>query len=318
MNDEMQGYRPSGPLDPIADQLAQFFAADPGWQALTETPLPQVQQGMQAAAVMTGEPEMQSVEDHRIPVSGGEIGVRLYTPFSAPACAIVWAHGGGFALGSLDEADNFVRALAARCNAIVASVDYRLAPEHKFPVAVEDVEAAALWLVERLSDFLGSGLHLLLGGDSAGANLATVVTRRLHHSGKARIAGNLLAYPNTDSPDAPSLRRFEPPFLGIREIAYFLDSYLPDETSRTHPDFAPLHADNLALLPPTYMLTAEHDVLTEQAEAYAAKLSDAGVPVTLHRYPGMIHGFLTLDPFLPGASSQVLNAWNHFVNGLPG
>lgn len=314
---ETQGYRPSGPLDPIADELARFFASDPGWQALTSTPLPVLQQGMQAAAIMTGKPEMRSVTEHRIPVDGGDIGVRLYIPFADPKSAIVWAHGGGFALGSLDEADNFVRAIADRCSAIVASVDYRLAPGHKFPVAVEDVEEATLWVQRKLSELGLTGLRLLLGGDSAGANLATVVTRRLHQSGNGAIAGNLLAYPNTDSPDTPSLRRFEPPFLGIREIAYFLDSYLPDETSRTHPDFAPLYADNLDLLPATYMLTAEHDIITEQAETYAAKLSDAGVLVTLRRYPGMMHGFLTLDPFLPGASGEVLDEWSRFIDGLP-
>ncbi|MCB2073979.1 MAG: alpha/beta hydrolase [Novosphingobium sp.] len=317
VTEETPGYRPSGPLDPVADQLVQFFAADPGWQALMSTPLPLVREGMRAAAVMTGEPEMQSVEDYPVPVDGGEISLRLYTPLCETEFVVVWAHGGGFALGSLDEADNFVRALAVECKAIVASVDYRLAPEHKFPTAVDDLQAAALWAARNVPELAGAKLRLVLGGDSAGANLATVVTRRLHRTDEVKVAANLLAYPGTDSPDAPSLRRFESPFLGIREIAYFLDSYLPDEASRTHPDFAPLYADNLDLLPPTFVLTAEYDILTEQAESYAAKLSEAGVPVTMHRYPGMIHGFLTLDPFLPDASAQVLGKWRQFMEGLP-
>ena len=168
--------------------------------------------------------------------------------------------------------DNFCRALAVASKCAIASIDYRLAPEHRFPTAVEDVEAATLWALARVPDLAGADVPVVLGGDSAGGNLATVVTRRLHASGTARLAANVLAYPCTDRPDAPSLLRFEPPFLSMRECTFFLGQYAPDEACWRHPDFAPLHAEDLAVLPPTFVITASHDILTEQAEAYAERL----------------------------------------------
>ena len=177
------------------------------------------------------------------------------------------------------------------------------------------------WLEQTLNPFIVATqvvpkvafVPLFVGGDSAGGNLATVVTRKLHEAGTARIAGNLLAYPNVDRPDAPSLHRFAAPFLGIREIGFFLGLYLPDAASAAHPDFAPLHADNLGLLPPTFILTAEHDLITEQAEAYGARLAAEGVKVRTSRHAGMIHGFLTLDPFLPGAGMAGIREFAGFI-----
>ena len=307
-------YRPQGPLHPLAAQICAFMEADPGWQALTETPPALMRAGMKAAAVMTGEPAMASVADHAVPVSGGTIAVRVYRPVAQPRAILVWAHGGGFVLGSLDEADNFARALAADSGCTVVSVDYRMAPEHRFPTALEDMEAALLWTVARCGDLAGgAAAAVFAGGDSAGGNLATVATRRLHAGGRARIAGNLLAYPNVDRPDAPSLTRFEAPFLGIREISWFLGQYLSNAAAGSDPDFAPTLADDLHLLPPTFILTAEHDVITEQAEAYGARLASLGVPVEIARHAGMIHGFLTLDPFLPGAGAAGIRQFSGFI-----
>jgi acetyl esterase len=181
-----------------------------------------------------------------------------------------------YALGSVNEIDNFARALAKESGCAIASVDYRLAPEHKFPAAVDDLLRAALWVAERRAELIGAVVPMLLGGDSAGANLATVVTRKLHERTACAIAGNVLAYPCTDSPDATSLRRFEPPFMGIREVSFFLQHYLPDAQARTHPDFAPMHAPNLKLLPPTFIITAEHDIITEQSEGVRAQARAAG------------------------------------------
>jgi len=308
-----QGYRPQGPLDPLAAQISAFMAADPGWQALTETHPALVREGLRAAAQPSGQPEMLHVADHAVPVTGGAITVRAYHPVESPRALIVWAHGGGFVLGSLEEADNFARALAAASSATVLSVDYRMAPEHRFPVAVEDVEAAVRWAHAHRAALASPQAALFVGGDSAGGNLATVVTRRLHVAECCPIAGNLLAYPNVDRPDAESLHRFEPPFLTLREIGWFLGHYLPDPALASHPDFAPLHAGNLHVLPPTFILTAEHDLITEQAEAYGERLAAAGVPVETSRHAGMIHGFLTLDPFLPGAGGVGIGEFADFV-----
>jgi acetyl esterase len=256
---------------------------------------------------------MQHVEDFGVPVGGTDIGLRLYRPRPQPHAIIVWAHGGGFALGSVDEIDNFARALANESGCAIASVDYRLAPEHKFPTGVDDLLRAALWVAERRAELVGGAVPMFLGGDSAGANLATVVTRKLHETKACAIAGNVLAYPCTDSPEAASLRRFESPFMGIREVGFFLEHYLPDAKARVHPDFAPLRACNLELLPPTFIITAEHDIITEQSEEYGRKLAQQGVKVRVSRHPGMIHGFLTMDAFFQGAAGRATREISDFV-----
>jgi acetyl esterase len=307
------GYTPSGPLDSLAAQIASFFQADPNWAEMTRRPVAATRAWVRAATPLLGVPDMQHVEDFRVGVDGGDIAVRLYRPVARPLALIIWAHGGGFVLGSVDETDNFARALAKESSCAIASVDYRLAPEHKFPTAVNDLLQATLWIAARVPKLAGAKVPLWLGGDSAGANLATVVTRKLHEAKTCAIAGNILAYPSTDSPDAPSLRRFKSPFLGIREVSFFLDQYLPDPAARVHPDFAPLRSQNLNLLPPTLVIAAEHDIITEQAEAYGQQLSRLGVPVHVRRYPGMIHGFLTLDAFFPGAAGQAMRDISEFV-----
>jgi acetyl esterase len=155
-----------------------------------------------------------------------------------------------------------------------------------------------------------------LGGDSAGANLATVVTRKLHEMRSCSVAGNVLAYPCTDNGTATSLTRFEPPFLKLDELCWFLDQYLPDHALRKHPDFAPLNATNMGVLPPTLIITAEHDILTEQAEEYGRKLQAAGVHVRTNRHPGMIHGFLTMDAFFAGAAGEAMHEIRNFISHL--
>ena len=181
---------------------------------------------------------------------------------------------------------------------------------------MNDVLDAANWVCDRVIALAGRAVPVILGGDSAGANLATVVTRKLHATKTCAIAGNVLAYPSTDSPDTPSLRRFAAPFLGLREIEFFLNLYLPDAALHRHPDFAPLHAPNLDLLPPTLILTAEHDVLTEQSEAYGRALAAQGVDVSIIRHPGMIHGFVTMDAFFPGAAGLAMSQISQFIEGL--
>lgn len=314
----MAHYYPEGELDPVAGAIAAFFAADPSWEEMTSRPVAETRAAIRAATPVSGAPEMAQVRDLIVPVAGGEIALRTYQPDGEARALIVWAHGGGFCLGSIDEVDDFCRALAVTCQCAVASIAYRLAPEHKFPVAVEDVEAAVLWAASHVAELAGVDVPLVVGGDSAGGNLATVVTRRLHVMGTARIAGNVLAYPCTESPDTLSVRRFEPPFLGLRESEFFVSQYLPDEAAGRHPDFAAASAMGLDHLPPTLVITASHDMLTEQAEAYAETLVGLGVDARISRHQGMIHGFLTLAPFFPGAAGQAMRQISDFVVEITG
>jgi acetyl esterase len=177
------------------------------------------------------------------------------------------------------------------------SVDYRLAPEHRFPTALHDLIAAVHWVTARRGAIARADAALFLGGDSAGGNLATVAARKLRQAGAAPIAGQILAYPCVDDDASACLRRFEPPYLTLAELSWFYDQYIPDRSRRRDPDFAPIHAPDLAASPPTLILTAEHDILTEQGERYGRKLAEAGVQVEIRRYPGMIHGFLTKEDF---------------------
>ena len=314
----MADYYPDGELDPVAAAIAGFFAVDPAWQAMPERPVAETRAAIRAATPVSGEPAMASVTEHAIAVAGGEVALRCLVPHGPVRALILWVHGGGFCLGSSDEVDDFCRALAASSHCAVSSIEYRLAPEHQFPVAVHDVEAAVLWAAANVAKLAGAEVPVVLGGDSAGGNLAAVVTRRLHGAGQARIAGNVLAYPNVESLDTPSLRRFESPFLGLRECEFFISHYLPDEAAGHDSDFAVIHAPGLERMPPTLVITASHDILTEQGEAYGEKLQALGVDARIIRYPGMIHGFLTLAPFLPGAAGEAIRAIGGFVAEIAG
>jgi len=306
-------YYPEGELDPVAAGLAGYFAQFPAWTGLTTRPIEETRAGILAATVLSGQPEMAAVENHRVPVAGGDIELRLFRPHGEARALILWAHGGGFCTGSNDEIENFCRLLAQETQCAVGSIEYRLAPEHRFPGPVEDVEAVIIWASQRVAGLAGAEVPIVVAGDSAGGNLATVATRRLHASGKARIAANVLAYPCTDSPDAPSLRRFVPAFLNATEAGFMVSQYLPDEASGRHPDFAAILADDLHVLPPTFVITASHDILTEQGEAYSDKLRSLGVPVRVSRHQGMIHGFVTLDPFFPGAAGVAVQEIAQFI-----
>jgi acetyl esterase len=317
MPDSADGYLPTGPVDPAAAQVAAFLQADPNWRGLTSRPIAGLRAQLRAATPPS-ELVVEHVEDFHVPVTGGDVGLRLYRPTARPPAMIVWAHGGGFVLGSIEETDNFARALALRTGCAVVSVGYRLAPEHKFPTAINDLLAATLWIEQRLTDLVGGRIPLLLGGDSAGANLATVVTRKLHETKACRIAGGVLAYPCTDNAQAASLRRFEAPFLNVDEVGWFMDQYLPIPELNNHPDFAPIRSTNLRLLPPTLIITAEHDIITEQAEDYGRRLAAAGVAVRTSRHPGMIHGFLTGDLFFPGEAGAAIREIGDLVGQVTG
>lgn len=311
-------HRPSGPLDPVAAQVCDFLGADPTWSGMPTRPAHETRAALKAAAdaMPIERIPVAHVEDLSAPAGDFEVPLRLYRPVEAPRAIIAYIHGGGFTLGDIDGTDNYCRLLANKSGCAVVSIDYRLAPEHRFPVAVEDSLAAVRWIAANRARLAGGAVPLLVGGDSAGGNLSAVVARRLAEAGESLLAGQILIYPCTDDADIPSVHAFPAPFLTQDQIVWFFDQYDPERTARDHPDFSPIKADNLAGLPPAIVITAEHDLLTEQAEAYANKLAAAGVPVTVRRYPGMIHGFATMDLFFAGAAGEAVDEVVTFVDGI--
>jgi acetyl esterase len=307
-------YAPSGPVDPTAAALAALLTTVPAWRELTQRPAQETRARLQAAAVLA-QPRADA-EDLSAPSGDGAIPVRIYRGPGRPAGVIVWAHGGGFVLGSLDQLDAFGCRLRDETGCTVVSVDYRLAPEHRFPAALDDVLAATRWAAANRADLAHAEAKILLGGDSAGGNLAAVAARKLHEAGGCEIAGQVLAYPCTDNAQADSLRRFEPPYLTAEEMVWFLAQYAPDPATQRHPDFAPLYAEDLSMAPPALVITAEHDILTEQGEAYAQKLADFGVEARVRRYPGMIHGFVTKELFFAGAAGAAIGEIARFAQDV--
>jgi acetyl esterase len=253
---------------------------------------------------------LHGVADRRVPGLVGEIPVRVYTP--APGSGLpglIYFRGGGFVLGTLDSSDRTCRDLAHLSGRVVVSVDYRLAPEHPFPAAVDDAYAATKYVVEHASEFGIDAGQVAIGGESAGGNLATVTALRSLGSGGPALAFQLLVYPLVDfADDSPSMREFATGhFITSDALLYFERHYLGNVQNRQHPEASPLTAD-LRGLPPAFVITAECDPLRDQGEAYAHKLAQAGVPVTTKRYDGMIHPFVSLAGIIDGGRAALTDA----------
>ncbi|MDX1606228.1 MAG: alpha/beta hydrolase, partial [Candidatus Competibacterales bacterium] len=210
---------------------------------------------------------------------------------------LLWFHGGGFVIGDLDTYDNICRHLALRGECMVLSVDYRLAPEHKFPAAVEDCEAAYRWACARIDQLGGDPARIAIGGDSAGGNLAAVTCLLARDGGLPQPLLQLLVYPNTRAPsDTGSQQRLaEGYLLERRVIDWFYGHYLNDPQEMEDVRFAPLLAENVGGLAPALVIVAGHDPLHDEGVAYAEKLREAGTPVELIDYPGMVHGFYSMS-----------------------
>jgi acetyl esterase len=240
-------------------------------------------------------PALATVEDLTLSGPAGPIPVRLYRPRGAarPAPALVYYHGGGFALGSLDSHDGVCRALAAGARCVVVAIDYRLAPEHRFPAAVEDAIAAFREVAARASALGLDAARLAVGGDSAGGNLAAVVAQETH-ADAARPCFQLLLYPAVDMTlSFASVDALGRGFLLERlSMDWYIDRYLPVGQDRRDPRASPLHAASLAGLPPAFVATAGFDPLRDEGQAYAEKLAASGVRVDQRCYGGLIHGFL--------------------------
>jgi acetyl esterase len=267
-----------------------------------------------AFAAMAGPaPTMGRIEDHEVPVADGTVAVRVLVPPQGARGVIVYLHGGGWVIGAIDEFDTMARKLAERTSCAVVLVDYRLAPEYRYPTAVDDSYAALEWTAARLEEITGrADVPLIVAGDSAGGNLAAVMARRARDGNGPKIALQVLIYPVTDVDfDRPSYLDPENQLILTRDaMVWFWDHYAPDAARRLEPDASPLRAESLAGLPPAVILTAEHDVLRDEGEAYAERLRDAGVAVDVKRHAGQTHGFFTFL-LLPGSErgfQQVVKA----------
>jgi acetyl esterase len=296
------------PLDPKAREFldqwnAAQAAADPPPPPIEEVPVDEFRASLNALHLeWEGATEpVAKVENRTIPVAGAELPVRIYTPAeSGPLPILVYFHGGGWVIGDLDTHDGICRTLANGAGCLVVAVDYRLAPEHRFPTAAEDCYAATVWVAEHAGQLGGDPARIAVGGDSAGGQLTAVVTLMARDRGGPRLVHQVMVYPVTDHGcETASYRDFADGYLLNRELmTYFWNQYLADEADGRSPHASPLRAPDLAGLPPALVITAEYDPLRDEGEAYAARLREAGVPVTLSRYDGMFHAFFVMATVL--------------------
>ncbi|AMA57953.1 alpha/beta hydrolase [Bradyrhizobium sp. CCGE-LA001] len=306
-------------LDPDAAAVYKAFqeAGRPAYETLT-APEARAYYAQARFATNPEAPELARVEELAVPAPHGTIPARLYVPrqprqHDGLSPALVFFHGGGWVIGDLDSHDVVCRQLAVEGALIVISVDYRLAPEHKFPAATEDAIAATKWIAANASELGIDAARLAIGGDSAGGNLAAVVALAARDAGGPAIAGQLLIYPATDfamthgshsEPETSVL-------LTHSVIRWFRDHYLNGTTDIHDWRASPARATNFVGLPTAYVLTAGADPLRDEGNEYAERLKQAGVPVTSKHYPGQFHGFFTMGKLLQQANVAVgeIGAW---------
>lgn len=296
------------PLDPQVQNFLQII------KQLELPPLSSLDpvKAREQAAKLRGKPLRRAgsprIENRTIPGPNGDISIRIYTPEgNAPFPVLVFFHGGGWVLGDLDTMDNACCTLTNNVGCVTVSVDYRLAPEHKFPAAVEDAYAATLWVAKNIDRINGDITRIAVAGDSAGGNLATVVTLIAREKREPALIYQVLIYPATHyNFNGESYREFDRGYgLTTEEMYWFWHQYLGDPADAKHPYASPLLAEDLSNLPPAFIITAECDILRDEAEVYAERLRSAGVPVQLKRYDGMIHSFVGMAQLIDVGKSAI-------------
>jgi acetyl esterase len=296
------------PLDPKAREILDEVAASGRLNAHL-LPIEEARANFEQLFESLGPgPEVHEARELAIPGSGGPIGARLYRPSPERRPLVLYFHGGGWLIGSARAFDVVCRQLAVASGCAVLSVDYRLAPEHPFPAAVEDAWDATAWAASHGAELGADPERLAVAGDSAGGNLAAVVAHLARDRGGPALGFQLLVYPVvTTDLDALDMA-YEGYFLYRDELAWHQQHYLG--AVGPHPDWrvCVLDAPSFAGLPPAFVLTAECDLLHPHGEAYAERLKEAGVPVTLREYPGMIHGFFGLESVFEVASDAMRDA----------
>jgi acetyl esterase len=291
-------------LHPQAQALLAQVAAS-GLPRIAESTVADARaRGKATTSVLRHGPKVAHVTEIAVPGTQGSIEARVYAPAKAPTTTIVYFHGGGWVVGSLDQFDPLCRELAAASGVRVVSIAYRLAPEHPFPAAVDDAFTATQWIASNIAE--GGGV--IVAGDSSGGNLAAVTAIRARDRGGPKIVMQVLVYPVTDHDfETPSYRVHGESglLLGRAEMEWFWDHYLPERDARDHPDASPLRCQAMIGLPPAVIVLAEHDPLLSEGEAYARRLNDAGVRVQVHRFDQMLHGFLPLVGLLDAADDAI-------------
>jgi acetyl esterase len=300
------------PLDPGLEVVLDQLAANPG-PPLHEMSVAQARAFFEQMQTVLPRPEVKiaGVEDRSIPGPAGKIPLRIYRPEGkAPFPALVYFHGGGWVIGSIETHDASCRDLANRIGGVVVSVDYRLAPEHRYPAAAEDCYAATKWVAEHAGELGIDARRIAVGGDSAGGNLAAVVALMARDLEGPALRFQLLIYPVTDADFSRASYRenAEGYLLETKAMDWFWGHYLPEAGRRREPYAAPLRAKDLAGLPPAFVLTAEFDPLRDEGELYAKQLQQAGVAARLKRYDGAIHGFFAMGALAAVAREAVDDA----------
>lgn len=306
------------PLDPMYKAILEQLAAA-GGPALTDMSPTDSRAWYRSMQPLVPELTVGSVEDRRIPAPGGELLLRIYRPEGAgPFPVVMNFHGGGWVIGDVDTADGQCRAMCRRACVLVVSVDYRLAPEHRFPAAAEDCYAATVWAAANASALGGDPSRLAVAGDSAGGNLAAVIALMARDRNGPKVAFQLLVYPVTNARfDTPSYADNGDGYMLTKAaMIWFWDQYAPAATDRAHAYASPLQAPSLIGLPPAYVMTAEYDPLRDEGEDYATRLIKAGVPTQCERFPGLIHGFFAQSQLVPAASAAMDKACAALRAGL--
>jgi len=295
------------PVDPkIVELLAEAEKIDPRpIEALSVAEARARGGSVNAAPALAPEPvaDVRDVVIDTLP----PISARLYRPRSGTLPLLVYFHGGGWVVGSVAISDPFARALANASGCAVISVEYRLAPEDRFPAAADDAYASTRWSAEHAADLGIDASRIAVGGSSAGGNLAAVVALMARERGAPRVAFQLLHVPVLDHDfDTPSYRSNGTGFgLTLKGMRWFWDLYAPDPKMRDEPYASPLRAKDLSGLPPAHVVTAECDPLRDEGKAYAARLVEAGVATTYVEYPGMVHGFTGMAMAIPMARTAI-------------
>lgn len=285
-------------LHPEVSNFMDMVAAT-GLPPVSELSVPEARERIRTGvALFGGAPEpVAGVEDRTIPGPAGPIPIRVYRPAATGARPVLaYFHGGGWVVGDLDTHDIPCRALTNRSGCIVVAVDYRLAPEHPFPAAVEDAWAVTKWLAANAGSLGGDPARLAVGGDSAGGNLAAAVAIRARDAGAPRIGFQLLVYPVTDYEfeSQSYIDNADGYYLTRDSMVWYWGHYLASESDGVSVDASPLRVADAVGLPPALVITAEFDPLRDQGEAFGRRLQAAGVQATISRHEGMVHGFWNL------------------------
>ena len=306
------------PLHPVIQTALASAAALPAYDTL---PIAQVRAQAKLGYPPRKDPvQVGEVRNLNIPGPGGALALRIYRPVGqTPGPIIMFFHGSGFVILDLDTHDDICRRLCAGSSCVVVSVDYRLAPENKFPAAPDDCLAATRWVAVHAGEFGGDASRMVVAGDSAGGCLAAVTALRIRDEGGPPLQGQLLWYPVTDYPTStPNSYLAYGSGFGLTQagIRWYWDQYLEDPSAASHPHASPMRAVSTHALPSAYVLVAEFDVLRDEGEAFARRLVDGGVETVTRCWPAMNHGFLKYTGVIEEVDAAMADACAWLKNVL--